>query len=84
MLKLTLISDTHAKHNQLNGDLGTGDILLHAGDFMTDGYSQTEACQFFEWFDGISGYDTKIFIAGNHDRVMQNEDFIIHDCVLGR
>ena len=53
MLKLTLISDTHAKHHQLNYDLPGGDILLHAGDFMTDGYSQTEACQFFEWFNKI-------------------------------
>jgi predicted phosphodiesterase len=72
MLKLTLISDTHAKHHQLNGDLPGGDILLHAGDFMTDGYSQTEACQFFEWFNNINTYEHKIFIAGNHDRIMQN------------
>ena len=72
MTRITLISDTHAKHNQLNGDLGSGDILIHAGDFMTDGYSQTEARQFFDWFDAINTYETKIFIAGNHDRVMKS------------
>jgi predicted phosphodiesterase len=83
MLKLTLISDTHAKHNQLNGDLGSGDILLHAGDFMTDGYSQTEACQFFEWFNNINTYEHKIFIAGNHDRVMQNEPETMRGLLTG-
>lgn len=70
-MRLTFISDTHAKHNQLNSDLGSGDILIHAGDFMTAGYSIHEARDFFAWFDSIQGYDAKIFIAGNHDRVMQ-------------
>ena len=37
-MKITLISDTHAKHIQLNGSLPGGDILIHAGDFMTSGY----------------------------------------------
>jgi len=73
MTRITLISDTHAKHNQLNGDLPGGNILIHAGDFMTDGYNQTEARQFFNWFEAIKIYETKIFIAGNHDRIMQNE-----------
>ena len=71
-MRITFISDTHAKHNQLNGDLPGGDILIHAGDFMTSGYSVREAIEFFQWFDSIQGYDTKIFIAGNHDRVMQD------------
>ena len=82
-LDVTLISDTHAKHNQLTTcksirnskrplDLPGGDLLIHAGDFMTSGYSVTEATQFFEWFDSIDNYEYKIFIAGNHDRVMQD------------
>lgn len=73
MARITLISDTHAKHNQLNGDLPGGEILIHAGDFMTDGYNHLEARQFFHWFESITTYETKIFIAGNHDRIMQNE-----------
>lgn len=83
-LDVTLISDTHAKHNMLTNyksirnskrplDLPGGDLLIHAGDFMTSGYSVTEATQFFEWFDSIDNYEYKIFIAGNHDRVMQNQ-----------
>ena len=72
-LKITLISDTHARHNKLTADLPGGDLLIHAGDFMTSGYSVTEAEDFFTWFDSIRNYDYKIFIAGNHDRVMQNQ-----------
>jgi predicted phosphodiesterase len=72
-MKVTLISDTHTKHKQLNGDLPGGDLLIHAGDFMSSGYVLSEATEFFEWFDAIDNYDDKIFIAGNHDRIMQNE-----------
>jgi predicted phosphodiesterase len=72
-MKVTLISDTHTKHNLLNGDLPGGDLLIHAGDFMNSGYHKTEAIEFFNWFDAIDNYDTKIFIAGNHDRMMENE-----------
>ena len=31
-----------------------------------------EAMLFFKWFDEIDNYDTKVFIAGNHDRYMQD------------
>ena len=72
-MKVTLISDTHTKHKQLNGDLPGGDLLIHAGDFMNSGYDKTDATEFFEWIDAIDNYDDKIFIAGNHDRIMQNE-----------
>jgi len=71
--KITFISDTHTKHNQIASDLPGGDILIHAGDFMNAGYNPMEAIQFFQWYDKIDNYDTKIFIAGNHDRYMQNE-----------
>ncbi len=69
--KITLISDTHAKHTMVTADLPGGDILIHAGDFMTSGYSPTEAMLFFKWFDALDNYDTKVFIAGNHDRWAQ-------------
>jgi Icc-related predicted phosphoesterase len=69
--KITFISDTHGKHNQITKDLPGGDILIHAGDFMNSGYSKYEALDFFIWFDSIKNYDNKIFIAGNHDRLME-------------
>ena len=81
---ITFISDTHTKHGQLitaddirNSqqliDLPGGDLLIHAGDFMSSGYSKREAEDFLYWFNTIKGYDKKIFIAGNHDRIMQND-----------
>jgi len=73
MLKVSLISDTHTKHHLCENDLPGGDILIHAGDFMNSGYDKTDATEFFDWFDKIDNYDAKIFIAGNHDRIMQNE-----------
>jgi Icc-related predicted phosphoesterase len=76
-MKITFISDTHGKHNQLSKDLPGGDILIHAGDFMNSGYYKTEAIEFFKWFDSIKNYDNKIFIAGNHDRLMENEPEMI-------
>jgi predicted phosphohydrolase len=33
----------------------------------------TEAEEFFKWFDQIKTYDTKVLIAGNHDRLMEND-----------
>jgi predicted phosphohydrolase len=70
--KITAISDTHSKHTHISGDLPGGDILIHAGDFMNSGWNEMEAILFFKWFDAIDNYDTKIFIAGNHDRWAQN------------
>ena len=83
-MKITLISDTHTKHMQIVSnntirssnqplDLPGGDLLIHAGDFMNSGYIPIEAMEFFNWFDKINNYDTKVFIAGNHDRWMENE-----------
>jgi Icc-related predicted phosphoesterase len=83
-MKITLISDTHTKHRNIGTskdfrknnqplDLPGGDILIHAGDFMNSGYNPMEAMEFFKWFDEIDNYDTKVFIAGNHDRWMQDE-----------
>ena len=50
-MKVTLISDTHSKHKQLDADLSGGELLIHAGDFMNSGYGAYEAEDFFTWFD---------------------------------
>jgi len=65
-MKITMISDTHNKHKQLNGDLPGGELLLHAGDISSMGHKH-EIESFLTWFDKIDNYDTKVFIAGNHD-----------------
>jgi len=81
--KITFISDTHSKHNQITNDLPGGDILIHAGDFMNAGYHKQEALDFFEWFDSIKNYDTKVFIAGNHDRLMENDPQWVQGILTG-
>jgi Icc-related predicted phosphoesterase len=67
---MTFISDTHGKHEHLtskayNNILGSGDVLVHAGDVSNVGKSH-EIKSFLDWFSNTD-YKHKIFIAGNHD-----------------
>ena len=64
--KITFISDTHTKHEKLNGFLPGGDLLICSGDISGKG-SIPELLHFFKWFNELEQYDHKIFIAGNHD-----------------
>lgn len=69
-MKMTFISDTHGKHEHLtskayNNILGSGDVLVHAGDVSMMGKSH-EIKSFLDWFSNTE-YTHKIFIAGNHD-----------------
>ena len=68
-MRITAISDTHNKHNQLT--LPGGELLIHAGDFTSIGRKH-EVEKFIEWLDK-QPYDKKIFIAGNHDISFQSE-----------
>jgi Icc-related predicted phosphoesterase len=73
-MKITFISDTHGKHAELTDKLPGGDILIHSGDFMNGGYDENEAMDFFDWIEhDVQGYEHKILIAGNHDRLFENE-----------
>ena len=66
-MKITVTSDTHSRHKFISkGDLPGGDLLIHAGDITMRGY-ETEVIQFLDWFSSLYQYETKIFIAGNHD-----------------
>ena len=71
-MKITVLSDTHTRHRHCEADLPGGDLLIHAGDFMNSGYHKQEATEFFDWFSSIKNYDKKVFIAGNHDRIIEN------------
>ena len=71
-MRITHISDTHNKHNQLNGLLPGGDLLIHSGDISSLG-RQSEVERFVKWFNGIDNYTNKIFIAGNHDMTFDRE-----------
>jgi len=70
-MKITAISDTHTKHNEVTPDLTGGDVLIHCGDFMSSGYSKHEIMFFVEWLNE-QDYKHKIFIAGNHDRLFES------------
>jgi Icc-related predicted phosphoesterase len=69
--RITGISDTHNKHNQLNGKLPGGDILIHSGDITSLGRKH-EVEQFIKWFSK-QDYRYKVFIAGNHDMSFDRE-----------
>jgi Icc-related predicted phosphoesterase len=70
-MRITHISDTHNKHNQLNGKLPGGQLFIHSGDFTSIGRKH-EVEKFIEWFDK-QDYTHKVFIAGNHDLTFQSE-----------
>jgi predicted phosphodiesterase len=80
--RLTFISDTHTKHEKLNGFLPGGDILICAGDISSRGYTN-ELDDFFKWYDKIDNYDHKIFIAGNHDFGFQDNPDKIKGLLTG-
>ena len=64
-----VISDTHGYHNSL--DIPMCDILLHCGDYSTSGTFR-EFLDFIHWFSGLTQCKDKVFIAGNHDLIMEN------------
>lgn len=80
--RITFISDTHTKHDKLNGFLHGGDILLHSGDLTGRGYI-TEIENFMKWYDNINNYDTKVFIAGNHDFGFQDDNEKLRGLLTG-
>lgn len=78
-MKLTFLSDTHSKQKHIpihhfNG----GDILLHSGDLSSMGYEH-EVKQFLRWFNSIPNYTHKVFIAGNHDWLFQQNPTIVKE-----
>jgi len=70
MTRITAISDTHTKHNQITKDLPGGDIIICSGDISSMGHEH-EVNNFCKWFDKLNNYDHKIFIAGNHDFIFE-------------
>jgi len=71
-MKITCISDTHGLHGSMTNyhKLGSGDILIHAGDFSNIGRRE-EIVDFMAWLHRqLKHFNHIIFIAGNHDRGM--------------
>ena len=68
-VRIICISDTHGQHAGLR--VPDGDILIHAGDFMTYGNAPREIIDFNTWL-GRQPHAHKIVIAGNHDRLFES------------
>lgn len=70
--RLVVLSDTHGRHRELR--VPPGDILIHCGDLMHDGYLLTDASDFLEDFNDWLGEipcEHRVFIAGNHDAPLE-------------
>ena len=65
-MRIVCISDTHSLQDGMKHPLPKGDVLIHAGDLSNRG-GERDVTNFIHWFQNIEGFDTKIFIAGNHD-----------------
>lgn len=61
----------------MTNDLPEGDVLIHAGDCTNRG-SQRDVEEFVNWYMNLKGFDTKIFIAGNHDWAFENHRYPHH------
>jgi Calcineurin-like phosphoesterase superfamily domain len=65
---VTLISDTHCKHQQI--DLPSGDLLIHCGDMFDLFSNTTSLSELDEWF-GQQKFGCILCTGGNHDRVLE-------------
>lgn len=64
-----MVSDLHGFYPKLEG----GDLLIVAGD-LTARDKFPEYCDTFQWIAG-SNYKKKILVAGNHDNLLQTDDW---------
>lgn len=78
-MRIVCISDTHGLHKPMEdfNSLPEGDVLIHAGDCTNVGKPH-EVKEFVEWFMDVKGFDSKIFIAGNHDWAFENHRYPHH------
>lgn len=70
MIDVTCISDLHGF---LPSNLPGGDLLIVAGDHT----ARDREDEYFKFFDWLSSqlYDQKIIIAGNHDGLLEREEY---------
>lgn len=73
-MKITCISDTHNKHHYIDTrEFSTTDILIHAGDFTSNG-NAAQTLAFLQWYSDLN-VPHKILVAGNHDFSACSETF---------
>ena len=82
-MKITFISDTHTymyDEHYKELILPEGDVLCFSGDIMSSGYNEGELIHFLKWLSK-QPYKYKIFIAGNHDRLLEDKRLIAEDII---
>ena len=73
-MRITAISDTHSKQQYIDTRaFSNTDILIHAGDFTSNGNS-AQTLAFLQWFSDLH-VPHKILVAGNHDTFACSIDF---------
>jgi hypothetical protein len=75
-MRIVCISDTHSLHPMMGYDLPEGDVLIHSGDCTNKG-EKHDVENFVHWFMDLK-YDTKVFVAGNHDFAFENHRYPHH------
>lgn len=83
MVRIVCMSDTHDEFPALVGpDWGVppGDVAVHAGDVSVRG-TAPEIEQFIQAFWGLP-HRTKVFVAGNHDRLFERNPEYAETLVL--
>ena len=72
--RVVCISDTHNRHSWLSDVIPNGDLLIHCGDVMFQGFGGTDTLSAFnEWIGGFE-HRNKVLIGGNHDRTIESLD----------
>ena len=78
MTTIDCISDLHGEYPELEG----GDLLLVAGD-LTGSDKLVQWHDFYQWLQR-QDYRKKVYIAGNHDKQLQDdEDFPEYELING-
>jgi Icc-related predicted phosphoesterase len=70
-LKITCISDTHNQHKKII--VPKSDIIIHAGDFTSRGYSG-EVEDFLKWYSKQDA-EYKVLVLGNHEVELSKKPF---------
>lgn len=75
-MRIVCISDTHSLHPMMGHELPEGDVLIHAGDCTNRG-EERDVKLFVHWLMDQK-FDTKIFVAGNHDFAFEEHRYPHH------
>jgi Icc-related predicted phosphoesterase len=68
-MRIALMSDTHLMHRRYRIRMPEAEMVIHSGDATWEG-KLDELANFAEWFRNLP-YKKKIFVAGNHDEIVQ-------------